>query len=214
VGAPRLNLLGGIYPYGANVTVSASRWDARVAIIDTSPLRARRIFAQSNPPRFANVVVGGGITPIVGLRVGASVTRGGWARAGESPTVTADRNATVITVESEFSMRYTRMSAEWVRDVLETSSGDQVASGWWVQGQQTLSPRWFAAARLERMTSPAAGALAAPQERHFTGLEETIAYRLTPDLTVRAGHRARRGFFATTFDNQIAASVVWWKRWW
>ena len=38
-----------------------------MAIIDTSPLRARRIFAQSNPPRFANVVVGGGITPIVEL---------------------------------------------------------------------------------------------------------------------------------------------------
>jgi hypothetical protein len=64
------------------------------------------------------------------------------------------------------------------------------------------------------MTSPAAGALATPREFHFTGLEETIGYRLTPDLTVRAGHRARRGFFSTTFDNQIAASVVWWKRWW
>ena len=212
-GAPRLNLLGGIYPYGANVTVSASHWDARVAIIDTSPLRARRIFAQSNPPQFANVVVGGGVTPFVGLRVGASVTRGGYQRAGESPAATADRSATVITVESEFSVRYTRMSAEWVRDVVETGSGDKVASGWWLQAQQTLAPRWFAAARVERMASPA-GALATPQELHFTGFEETIGFRLTPDLTLRAGHRARRGFFTTTLDNQIATSVVWWKRWW
>ena len=36
------------------------------------------------PPRFDNVVVGGGVTPFVGLRVGGSVTRGGWQRAGET----------------------------------------------------------------------------------------------------------------------------------
>jgi len=211
---PRANLLGGIYPYGANVTVSGAQWDVRAAIIDTSPLRARRIFARANPPQFANVVVGGGITPIVGLRVGASVTHGGWQRAGESPAITADRDATVVTVESEFSVRYTKVSGEWVRDLLETAGGDEVASGWWVQGQQTLAPRWFAAARVERMTSPSAGPLGTLQDFRFTGVEETIGYRVTPDVTIRAGHRARRGFFSTGFDNQLAASVVWWKRWW
>jgi hypothetical protein len=212
--APRANLLGVLYPYGANVTVSAAHWDARVAIIDTSPLRTRRIFARANPPRFANVVVGGGITPIVGLRIGASVTHGGWQRAGESAAVTADRDATVVTVESEFSVRYTKVSGEWVRDIVQTAGGDEVASGWWVQGQQTLAPRWFAAARVERMASPGAGPPDTRQIFRFTGLEETIGYRLTPDLTIRAGHRARRGFFNAGFDNQLTASVVWWKRWW
>ena len=39
---PRINLLGGIYPLGAQATVSARHWDGRVAVIDNSPLRLRR----------------------------------------------------------------------------------------------------------------------------------------------------------------------------
>ena len=89
--SPRVTLLGAIYPYGVSATVSGDKWDARAALIDVSPLRTRRIFAETNPPRFANVVVGGGVTPIVGLRFGASVTRGGWKSADERPV--SDRDA-------------------------------------------------------------------------------------------------------------------------
>ena len=32
---PRPNLLGGVYPFGGQATVSGARWDARVALIDT-----------------------------------------------------------------------------------------------------------------------------------------------------------------------------------
>ena len=49
VGRPRATLLGAVYAYGANATVSGDRWDARAAVIDTSPLRTRRIFAQHEP---------------------------------------------------------------------------------------------------------------------------------------------------------------------
>ncbi len=98
---PRTTLLGAVYAYGAHGNRVGRRWDARVAVIDTSPLRTRRIFARTNPPRFTNVVVGGGVTPLVGLRVGGSLTHGGWQRAGESPAITADRDATIVTLESE-----------------------------------------------------------------------------------------------------------------
>ena len=104
------------------------------AVIDTSPLRTRRIFASTNPPRFANVVVGGGVTPFVGCAsAGRSRTAAGSgpARARRSPQ---NRDATIVTIESEFSFRYTKLLGEWVRDTLETSSGDAVASGWYVQG--------------------------------------------------------------------------------
>ncbi len=210
--APRTTLLGAVYAYGGQITVSAARWDARAAVIDTSPLRTRRVFARTNPPRFATVVVGGGVTPLVGLRLGASITHGGWQRAGEAPAATADRDATLITLESEFSFAYTRLSGEWVRDVIETSGGDRVASGWFVQGQQTLAPRWFVAGRAERITSPlATGGLAGKQ--HLTGSEEVLGYRLTPEVTVRLGHRARQLFGRTGVSHQAAISVVWWRRW-
>lgn len=212
VRAPRMTLLGAVYPYGGQVTVSSARWDARAAIIDTSPLRTRRIFAQVNPPRFANVVLGGGVTPIVGLRIGASVTHGGWQRAAETPAVPADRDATLLAVESEFSFAYTKLSGEWVRNVIETSGGDRIASGWFVQGQQTLAPRWFVAGRVERISSPLVlGALT--QEQHLTGAEEVLGFRVTPEITVRLGHRARRGFGRPGFNHLAAVSIVWWQRW-
>lgn len=209
---PRPNLLGAVYPFGTQVTVSGAQWDARAAFIDTSPLRRRRILSRTNPPRFTNVVVGGGVTPVVGLRVGASVTHGGWLRAGESPTVANDRNATVVTIESEFSFAYTRLAGEWVRDSIDTSAGTQVASGWFVQGQQTLAPRWFVAGRVERIDSPFVLATAVVEQR-LSGVEEVLGYRITPELTLRLGHRARSGFGRPGYDHRASVSIVWWRRW-
>ncbi|HEY6361620.1 MAG TPA: hypothetical protein VIX63_10980 [Vicinamibacterales bacterium] len=217
-GGGRATLLGAVYPYGAQATVSGARWDARAAVIDTSPLRTRRVFAQTNPPRFANVVIGGGVTPFIGVHLGASVTRGGWQRAGEAPFVTEDQSATIVTVESEVSFRYTKLAGEWVRDAIETSTGDRVASGWFVQGQQTLTPRWFVAGRLERMSSPAVISLRDQTpplvvDQRLQGVEETVGYRLTPEITLRAGHRARRGFGQSSFGHTVSVSAVWWQRW-
>jgi hypothetical protein len=214
----RATLLGAVYPYGAQATVSAAHWDARMAVMNTSPLRTRRVFAAANPPAFLNVVLGGGVTPIVGLRVGASVTRGGWQRAGEGPTILEDRDATVVTVEAEYSFRYTTLTGEWVRDAIETSTGDRVATGWYVQGLQTLTPRWFVAGRVERIHAAAvlfAGGLEAPavDPQRLAGFEEAVGYRLTPELTLRAAHRARRGFGRPGFDQTISVSAVWWRRW-
>lgn len=215
----RATLLGAVYATGTQVTVSGLHWDARSAIIDTSPMRTRRIFAPTNPPRFANVVVGGGVTPFVGFRVGASVTHGGWQQAGENPFITADRDATITTVETELSFDYTKLAAEWTRDQVETSTADRAASGWYVQGQQTLAPRWFVAGRVEHMAAPAVGGRLNPSEtplvidQSFTGFEETVGFRVTPELTLRAGHRARQGFGRFTYEHAFSVSAVWWRRW-
>ena len=126
--------------------------------------------------------------------------------------------ATIATVESEVAFRYTKLTGEWVRDAIETSTGDHVASGWFAQGQQTLTPRWFVAGRLERMSSPAVfwlgnGAPPLVVDQRLEGVEETLGYRLTPDLTLRASHRARRGFGRPEFDHTVGVSAVWWRRW-
>jgi hypothetical protein len=211
---PRLTLLGAVYGYGASGTLSGPRWDARAAVIDTSPLRTRRIFAEpdQNPPRFPTVVVGGGVTPVIGVRIGGSLTRTGWQKAGESPLVTADRGATMVTIESEVSFRYTRLVAEWVRDSLATAAGREVGSGWWLQGQQTLTPRLFAAGRVERIAAPL---VTGPEraDQTLVSVEETLGVRITPELTLRLSHRARRLFGQPGYTNQVGVSAVWWKRW-
>jgi hypothetical protein len=211
---PRPTMLGAIYPLGVNVTVAGRHWDARAAVIETSPMRPRRIFYRDgiNPPRFTTVVAGGGVTPFAGFRVGASVTKGGWLKAGESPGVTDDGKATLVTVESEFSARHTRLSAEWARDWADALDGDTRISGWFVQAQQTLTPRWFVAGRFERIDAPPTLALL-PAPTDLAGVEEIVGYRLTPEITLRAGHRARRLFGRPDYSHQAQVSVVWWRRW-
>jgi hypothetical protein len=49
--------------------------------------------------------------------------------------------------------------------------------------------------------------------QQLTTTEEVLGFRLTPELTVRGGHRARRGFGLPGFDHQVEVSLVWWKRW-
>jgi hypothetical protein len=66
--------------------------------------------------------------------------------------------------------------------------------------------------RVERMTSPAV-TLTGTFAQSLDGFEETLGFRLTPELTLRAGHRARRIFGRSTFDQQVAVSAVWWRRW-
>jgi len=212
----RTTLLGAVYGYGASATISSTHWDARAAVIDTSPLRTRRVFAEygQNPPRFPTVVVGGGVTPVVGIRVGASFTQTGWQKAGEeNPALTVDRDATIVTIESEVSFRYTRLLGEWVRDSIETAAGREVASGWWLQGQQTVTPRWFAAGRVERIEAPLVTPLTGRIEQRLSSVEETLGFRVTPELTLRLSHRARRGFGRPGYDNQVGVSAVWWRRW-
>jgi hypothetical protein len=50
-------------------------------------------------------------------------------------------------------------------------------------------------------------------EQQLTNTEEVLGFRLTPELTLRGGHRARRGFGRPGFDHQVEVSLVWWKRW-
>lgn len=219
-GEPRTRLLGAIYPFGISATVSASRWDVRTALIDTSPSRPRRIFSDGtppNPPRLTNVIIGGGVTPFIGVRLGTSLTRGHWSSAAESPTTSEPRFSTVATVEADVAYRRTRVQYEWARDRFSTGVGHFIARGWFLQGTHTLSPRWFVAGRIERMQAPAFSSPGVADGRltsqRFLGAEPTVGYRLTPELTVRVSHRIRKPFGSDQLERATAVSLVWWQRW-
>ena len=220
-GGPRTTLLGAVYPLGVSGTVSSLRWDVRSAVIDSSPARTRRVFADSappNPPRFTNFVVGGGVTPVIGVRFGASIAHGPWERAGESPSADRSRSLTIATLEADVSYAHTRVQAEWTRDQFSVNTGNVTSRGWFAQGTQTLSPRWFVAGRVERLSAPAI--VAAPdivhvsrQRQRLHGAETTVGYRLSPELTLRASYRMRRPFGRDDIDHVGAVSIVWWRRW-
>jgi hypothetical protein len=212
-GAPRVVPISASYPLGAQVTASTMRWDARAAVVHTAPTRSYVLNGDGNPRTAPTVVIGGGITPHIGLRLGAAVAHGVYA-AAEELAVPQDegRNVTMIAVEGEYAVRFTKVSAEFVRDRFETSAGSHAAYAWFVQGTQTLTPRLFAAARQEGASAPPRPGFAAPRrDMHVT--EATVGYRIAPSFTLRGSFIARKAYTRSIWDQQAAVSLVWSQRW-
>ena len=182
--SPRVTLLGAVYPLGVSTTVSGTHWDVRGAVIDTSPLRARRTFGSTNPPRFTNVVVGGGVTPVVGLRIGGSVTRGALApgrRAAAQPVRSdghhRDRRGRVVVPLHQADRR---VDARHARDQRARRGGVGLVRPGRADADAAL-------VRGRRAWSGSRGrrSLATPQgpRQTFAGAEETVGFRITPEIT-------------------------------
>jgi hypothetical protein len=208
---PRTFLIAGMYPFGAQATVSAARWDTRVALLDSSPVRGRPFFGDAKPPRLLNFVAGAGVTPRVGLRFGVAVARGPYASVNEVVDRSrGDRDAGMIQLEGEWSFGYTRIVGEWVRSALETARADAHAHGGWVEVTQTLNPHLFVAGRLDHQQftyqTPTTESFSRQQYDRAEGI---VGVRLTPDLTLRAGYLGRKGYVVSHWDDQVIASIVW-----
>jgi hypothetical protein len=211
---PRTYLLAGAYPFGAQGTVSARRWDARLAVIDSSPVRGRSFWGSPTTPRLMNVVAGGGFTPRVGLRLGGAIGHGAYVSEHEvRDRSKGDRQATLVQVEGEWSFGYTRIVGEFIRGVMETARADAKTGGFWVEATQTLTPRFFLAGRADSQRfdyqSPASAVMSRQRYERF---ESILGFRLTPDLTFRGGYLVRKGYVVSHWDDQAIASIVWQRR--
>lgn len=71
-----VRLISGGYPLGATFSVSGSRWDARAGVTDRSPVQPANVLSRSRPPAEPQLVLGAGITPVTGMRLGVGVTHG------------------------------------------------------------------------------------------------------------------------------------------
>jgi hypothetical protein len=213
-GTPSTYLLAAAYPLGAKLTVSGAKWDARVALTDSSAIRGRAIFGDNLPPRMANVMAGGGITPRIGLRLGGAVGHGPYAAAREVRDQTrGDRMATLAQVEGEWSFGYTRLAGEWLWTRRELAAGDARVNGGWIEITQTLTPRLFAATRYDDQwatwTSPVDQST---RREPYRRLEATAGFRITPDVTLRASYMTRKGYVVGFWDDQFLASIVFAKK--
>jgi hypothetical protein len=209
-GTPTTFLLAASYPLGAQMTASGSRWDARAAVTDSSPIRARPFIGANNMPRMANVIVGGGLTPRTGLRFGVAFARGGYAGANEVRDASAgDREATVRQIEGEWSFRYTRLAGEWLWTQREMADGEADVNGGWIELVQTLSPRLFAAGRYDEQHSEWYMPSGAERYEGYRRFEGALGLRLTPTVTFRGSYLTRKGYVVTFWDDQVLASIVW-----
>jgi hypothetical protein len=213
---PRVEAISASYPLGAQLTVSTTRWDARAAVINSAPTRAYLLGAATNPRQTPVVVFGGGITPMTGLRFGASFAHGEYATPEEITLPGSQgRSMTMAGGEGEFEFGYTKIRGELVRTAFETSTQTAVAYEWFVQGIQTLSPRWFLAGREEGTSAPPLRTgIIVGQPTNFEVFEATAGFRVNPEITLRGSYDARRFYGSTNWDNQAGVSIVWARRWW
>lgn len=233
----KVKLMSGGYPLGAIVSASGARWDVRGGVTDSSPARQRNVLSASRPPAASQIVVGGGVTPTTGLRFGAGFAHGQYRshpvsqttpaihdesdEAGEygssavTPKATglSGDSATVFTIEGEYAIGYTRISGEWIVDRFETTVSPAVVRGFNLQAVRTLTPRWFAAGRTVRVTSPVLTGRK-PGRRNAASAEATLGYRVTPAFTLRGGYQGSSSLYRPTWEHAIAVSAVWSQRWW
>ncbi len=121
--------------------------------------------------------------------------------------------ATVMTVEGEYALGYTRIAGEWIRDTFETAYEPAIARGFSLEAVRTLTPRWFAAARANRASSPVFVSPELSVRRAATSGELTLGYRVSPEVTLRAGYQVSRWYGAPRQTRALALSAVWAQRW-
>ena len=221
-----VRLISGGYPLGAMFSLSGPRWDARAGVTDRSPVQPANVLSASRPGSHPQLVLGGGVTPVTGMRLGVGFTRGRYQPRPPFGAVSAvpPQAATVFNIEGEYAVGYTRVSAEWIRDQFAPTTGSgpsstgpaprsTVARGFNLQASHTLSPRVFAAVRATRVSSPVV-TIPAEIRRSSTAFEATLGYRLTTEFTLRGGYQRERGYQETRWRNAAVMSLVWADRWW
>jgi hypothetical protein len=216
-GGPRVTAIASAYPLGAVATLSTIRWDARAAIVNSAPVRNFILGAPSNPRAAPVFEAGAGITPTTGLRLGVSFAHGTYLTPEElARTAPAgDRQLTLLGFEGDYAFRYTKLTGELIRDSFTMPAARATAYTWFIQGTQTLTPRWFVAGRHEGTSSPVAGAgVAFGAQPRMLAAELTGGYRATRDVTVKASYYARQPYGRLDWDQQGGIQIVWQHRWW
>lgn len=199
-------LISANYPVGVHVSTSGDRWDARVAATDRAPVDLWT--ARDGTPRRLNVVAGAGVSPRQGVRIGVATARG---RSGDHLSSVP---YSLVNVEGELAFRHTRVSGEWTRDVFDTPSAGRVASGWTMQARQALTPRIFVHSRVSTVDAPLVRPGGGVDRLESFFADTTLGYLVTPEVTLRVGHAALKGWGAAAVDHQAGVSVVWAQRWW
>jgi hypothetical protein len=232
----RVTLMSGGYPLGALVSASGSHWDVRGGVTDATPTRARSVFSSANPPSATQAVVGGGVTPITGMRFGGAMAVGRYRINALSQRTVAipdgsyganyatngvvakgtplpDANVAVFNLEGEYAIGYTRITGELVVDRFETMIAPAVSRGYNLLAVRTLSPRWFVAGRAVGASTPVL--IGSTEERRTArSAEGTLGYRLNRTITFRAAYQGSTAFNRQTWQHAIAFSTVWSQRWW
>jgi hypothetical protein len=144
------------YPFGVEMFGDVSKFDYRIAAVSRP---TSHVGYEPNPTPRLRPAVGGGFTPIVGLRFGASFTVGPYLNRDVAAVALKDKPWTayhqrVAAFDVSFSHGYLETHAEAARGSYDIPSGRIAGFTYYGEAKYTLSPRFFIAGRLERNKYP------------------------------------------------------------
>src|SRR5260221_3432429 len=188
------------YPTGFQITGSGGRFDYRVAAVDLPLTNQNYVPAAGRALRPALAF---GVTPTIGLRLGAYYTRGPYLndKVSLAPSAGWEEFAHAIAgFDLQFSRGYFELNGDFNRSSYEVPGQARMSRGaaWFVEPKYTFSPRFFAALRMEAndyaYIAPAGGGVLFAPAVRFSCVEagggDRVAAGDGPQTRLPAGARA------------------------
>ena len=221
------------YPVGVKVSGEGHGFDYRAGLV-TRP--TTHVNYEPEPSSRLRPGIGGGYTPIVGLRFGGSFTMGSYLSSGTPAGALAGRSwadyqQSLIALDASYSRGYLETHAEAARGTYDLP-GQRSILGFTYYGEAryTLTPRLFIAGRIERnkypFIRPGTTSSWTARQTDFVDGEAGAGFRLTTSTIVKAsvrgdqwwlGYRAAgfRGRGGHAFAMQLSQSfdVMNWVDW-
>lgn len=146
------------YPLGVEASGETRYVDYRAGLVS---LPAEHLNYVPHTTERLRPAIGGGITPFVGARIGASFTMGPYLNNSLTSTQLGGRKWTdfdqrVLALDASFSRGYLETHAEYAQGRYEVPNHANAVTGttYYGEAKYTLTPRFFIAARAERNHYP------------------------------------------------------------
>jgi len=190
------------YPVGAKVSGRVSIFDYRVAMVSLPTTHAGY---EPEPSARLRPAVGGGITPLIGLRLGGSFTVGPYLNKDDSLLVPAgttwsDFHQRVAALDASYAHGYFEAHAEAARGTYDVPGHASGITGFTYYGEAkyTFTPRFFLAARAERNKYPFIRPSVAPVASYTARLTDFVdgeiggGYRVSTSALLKVSVRGDR----------------------
>jgi hypothetical protein len=191
---------GVAYPEGVVVRGKAAWFDYRAAIVDR-PFTNPKYVPESD--RVLRPAIELGVTPTIGLRFAVFGTKGPYLGSGVEPMLPAgtqwrDFDQEIAGLDVTFCRGYFELNGEYAYSAYDVPSQQDLAHGraWFVEPKYTITPRLFAALRLEHndypFIMPISSAFWVDQNAAFYDAELGAGWRFSSGLLLKASYRRDR----------------------
>lgn len=185
------------YPLGIKASGSAARFDYWAAVIDLPLSNEKYVPEPSRAPRPA---LGAGVTPIIGMRLGAYFTQGPYLNRDLGPMLPPgagwkDYRQKIMGFEVQYSRGYFEVNSEFTLSGYDVPTRSEAVWGkaYYIEPKYTWSPRFFTALRLEKndyaYVKPLSSTFWLARTVNYYDVEAGLGYRLGSGTVLKAAYR-------------------------